>query len=70
MKKYQKHNGACFAGALVCILISTAFAVALQFFKGDILDYAIAGEVQAALRYAALLIVFILSEVLFYFCYK
>lgn len=31
------------------------FAVVLQFFKGDVLDYAIAGDTQATLRYAILL---------------
>lgn len=70
MKKYQKHNSAYFVGALVCILISTVFAVVLQFFKGDVLDHAIAGETQATIKYAVLLIAFILGEVLFYFGYR
>lgn len=52
MKKYQKHNSAYYSGALVSILISTVFAVVLQFFKGDVLDRAIAGEAQATLKYA------------------
>lgn len=70
MKKYQKHNSTCFLWALVCILISTIFAVILQFFKGDVLDYAVEGESQTTIEYAVLLIIFILCEVLFYFGYR
>ena len=70
MKKYQRQNGACFAGAMVSVLISIAFSVVLQFFKGDVLDNALAGAAPEALRYAILLIACILSEVLFYFVYK
>ena len=69
MIKYQKNNRRYFVGALVSILIGTIFAVVLQFFKGDVLDYAAAGEVQKTVRYAVLLIVFILCECLFYFLY-
>lgn len=70
MKKYQKKNRIYFVGALASVLASTLFAVALQFFKGDVLDYAAAGEIHAAIKYAALLIAFILCEVLTYFCYR
>lgn len=70
MKKYQRRNNAYFIGALICIFISHAFAMVLQFFKGDVLDHAIAGELQATTRYAILLIVFILCEILFFYCYK
>lgn len=70
MKKYQKHASAYFIGALVFILISTVFAVVLQFFKGDVLDYAIVGDTQSTLRYAVLLGSFILCEILFYFGYR
>lgn len=69
MKKYQKHNSACFAGALVSILISTIFAVTLQFLKGDVLDFAIAGQLATTVKYASALILFILCEVLFHFLY-
>lgn len=69
MKTYQKRNRIYYIGALISILISTAFAVSLQFFKGDVLDLAIAGEMQATLKYAILLITFILCEVLFHFIY-
>lgn len=70
MKKYQKLNSAYYVSALVFIFISNAFAVILQFFKGDVLDYAIAGEPQTTVKYAILLIAFILGEILFYFGYK
>lgn len=70
MKKYQKHASVYLIGALVFILTSTVFAVVLQFFKGDVLDYAIAGDTQATLRYAILLAAFILSEILLYFGYR
>ncbi|MBQ4089897.1 MAG: ABC transporter ATP-binding protein [Clostridia bacterium] len=69
MKKYQESNRRYFAGALVSILLGTVFAVVLQFFKGDVLDYAVAGEVQKAVCYAALLAGFILCECLLYFLY-
>lgn len=84
MKKDQKKSSTCFSGApvnirtvrrafllsVICVLISTVFAVALQFFKGNVLDYAVAGETEQTIRYAVLLIIFILCEILFYFCYK
>lgn len=70
MKKYLRKNSAYFIGALVFILISTALAVVLQFFKGKVLDYAIAGDAGTTLKYAALLIGFILGEVLFYYGYR
>lgn len=70
MKKYHQRHRAAFFGALVCILSSNIFAVVLQFFKGDVLDYAIAGEFHATLRYALLLLSFIAGEVLFYYLYK
>ena len=70
MKQYQKHNRGYFFGSLICIFVSNAFAVVLQFFKGEVLDYAIAGESLATIKYAVLLIVFILCEILFYFVYK
>lgn len=69
MKKQEERNRVCYAGALFAVLISTIFSVTLQFLKGDVLDFAIAGQLQSAFRYAALLIVFILCEVLFHFLY-
>lgn len=70
MKKYRKKNKAWFAGAWFCILVSNLFAVTLQFFKGDVLDYALQGAGHTTLKYALLLFVFILGEVFFYFIYN
>ena len=70
MNKYQKRNKARFAGALVCIFISNAFAVILQFFKGNVLDNAISGKTGATMQSIILLITFILGEILFYFGYR
>lgn len=70
MKRYRRTNSAYYIGALVFILISTVFAVVLQFFKGDVLDYAIAADAGMTLKYAVLLMGFILGEVLLYYCYK
>ena len=70
MKNYHKRNRAAFFGALFCILLSNAFAVVLQFFKGDVLDHAVAGEIHTTVRYMLLLISFILGEVLFFYLYK
>ena len=70
MKTYQKKNRAYFICALISILISTVFAISLQFFKGDVLDYAVAGDTKNTIKYTLLLITFILCEVCFYFCYK
>ena len=64
MNQYHRKNRACYAGALICVLISTLFAVGLQFFKGAVLDYAVAGQQRETYRSAAFLILFILCEVL------
>ena len=69
MKHYQRRYRACYLGALAAVFASTIFAVSLQFFKGAVLDLAIAGDLPGALRYAALLLAFILCENLFYFVY-
>ena len=47
MKKYQKSKSFSFAVALVCVFSSTIFTVALQPFKGDVLDYAVAGKMHS-----------------------
>lgn len=70
MKKYEYRNRRYFVGALISILCSNLFAVSLQFFKGDVLDYAVAGDVNSTIRYGALLMSFILCEVFFYFVHK
>lgn len=70
MKRYHNRNRAFFLGALVSVLISNLFAVVLQFFKGDVLDYAVAGELRATLQSALFLFIFILGEVLLFFFYR
>ena len=63
MKKYEKANRRTYAAALICTFLSSVFAVALQFFKGAVLDYALAGQLGQTIRYAFLLILFIGLEV-------
>lgn len=70
MKTYTRKYRAYFAGALLSIFISTAFAVILQFFKGQVLDYAVVGETDLTIRYGLLLIRCIVLEILFYFAYR
>lgn len=70
MKRYERKNRPWLAGALVSILISTLFAVTLQFFKGEVLDRAIAGDGEETARRALLLVLFILLEVLFFYLYR
>lgn len=69
MKQYQKRNRLYYFAALAAIVASTSFAVTLQFFKGDVLDAALAGEVSAAIRWIVLLLAFILCENFFFFLY-
>ena len=70
MKTYTRKFRAFIAGALFSILISNAFAVILQFFKGQVLDHAVAGETDLTLQYGLLLIGCIVLEILFYFAYR
>lgn len=63
MKTYEKTNRRAYFAALLCTLLSSLFAVALQFFKGAVLDHALAGQVEQTFRYALLLISFIALEV-------
>ena len=70
MNKYESRNCHYFIGALLSILISNIFAVYLQFFKGDVLDYALVGDESNTLRYGVLLLISILCEILFYFVYR
>lgn len=70
MKRYIKSNKSLFIEAIVLVLISTMFAVVLQFFKGNVLDLAIAGETQPTVKYATLLILFILAEIGSYYLYN
>lgn len=70
MNKYESKNRHYFIGALLSILISNTFAVYLQFFKGDVLDYAVIGDTANVICNGSLLLLFILCEVLFYFIYR
>ena len=70
MNKYESKNRHHFVGALLSILISNTFSVYLQFFKGDVLDYAVIGNTANVIRYGSLLLLFIFCEILFYFIYR
>ena len=70
MKKYTRKNRGWFMAAWICILASNFFAVILQFFKGDVLDFAIQGATKETIKYAILLISFILCEIFFYYGYN
>ena len=70
MKKYHKHNRLYFTGALLFVLLSSVFAVLLQFYKGAVLDHAVAGQTAKTIRASLILISFILLEVLSYFFFQ
>lgn len=70
MKKYVKKKQMLFCGLIFSILLSTVFAVSLQFLKGDVLDYAVAGKMHLAGKNMLMLFVFIMFEILLYFVYK
>lgn len=70
MNHYELKNRRYFIGALVSVLISTIFAVYLQFFKGDVLDYAVVRDTTNTFHYGSLLLVFIICEIVFYFIYR
>ncbi len=70
MKIYEKANRRTYFAALLCTLVSSIFAVVLQFFKGDVLDYAMAGALEQTVRSAVLLICFILGEIGFYYLFS
>lgn len=70
MRNYQKKNKRNFIGALISILISTTFAVFLQFLKGKVLDYACNGDAEKTMCYAILLFTSIVCEIFGYFCYR
>ncbi len=70
MKKYIQKNRCFYVKALVSIFISSFFAVILQFIKGDVLDYAVAGDTNHTLYSIILLIIFILIEIIFFYIYR
>ena len=69
MKTYQKQNRRFYFGALISILTATIFSVCLQFVKGNVLDFAAAGDISGTVRSAALLFGFILCEIMFSYLY-
>lgn len=70
MKSYENANRRCYFAALVCTLLSSYFAVELQFYKGAVLDFALAGQLRETVRYALLLISFIGLEVGGYYLFQ
>lgn len=69
MKTYEKANRRHFAAAIFCTFLSSLCAVVLQFLKGDVLDFAAAGDASHALRSGGLLLALILGECLFYYLF-
>lgn len=70
MKTYENANRRCYFAALVCTLLSSYFAVELQFYKGAVLDFALAGQLRETVRSALLLISFIGLEVGGYYLFQ
>ena len=70
MKTYENANRRCYFAALVCTLLSSYFAVELQFYKGAVLDFALAGQLRETVRSALLLICFIGLEVGGYYLFQ
>ena len=70
MNKYESKNRRYFIGALLSILISNTFAVYLQVFKGDVLDYAVVGDASNTFFYGGLLLLSIFCEILFYYVHR
>ena len=70
MNQYVKKYRFQLIAAIISILISTAFAVSLQFFKGKVLDFAVAGDTGETIKYAIYLIIFIFVEIAFYYLYN
>ena len=70
MKKYERQNRPWLIGALGSVLAASLFGVALQFFKGEVLDSAIAGQGARTLGYGLALAGFILGEVVFFHLYR
>ena len=70
MKTYENANRRCYFAALVCTLLSSYFAVELQFYKGAVLDFALAGQLRDTVRSALLLICFIGLEVGGYYLFQ
>lgn len=70
MAKYHKAQRGPYWGALLSVLISTVLAVWLQFYKGKVLDSALAGAVGQTLSFALILLGLILGEVALFYLYR
>ncbi|MEG1560587.1 MAG: ABC transporter ATP-binding protein [Clostridia bacterium] len=69
MNKYERKNRRFFIGLVFCAIFAIVFAVIGQFFKGYVLDNALAGNGFSTLNSALFLIGSILLEVFFYYLY-
>ena len=69
MKKYIRSNSKTLLMAMVFTLISTMFAIRVQFIKGELLDSGISGDFSLTLRYGLKLGVFIAMEMGCFYLY-
>ncbi len=69
VKKYVKSNIFLLLQAILFSTITAIIAVRVQFFKGDVLDFALVSDVSSTVRYGLLLLLFILFELGFYYLY-
>lgn len=70
MNKYIKKNKNNLILAILMSTITSILAVSLQFIKGDVLDYALKGDLKNGAYYGLLLGVFILLEIVSYYIYN
>lgn len=69
MKKYIRKNLKTLFFAIVFSTMAAIFAVWVQFLKGDVLDFALEGNVSSTIQFGFLLGLFILFELGFYYLY-
>ena len=69
MKKYIRKNFKPLALATTFSTIAAIFAVGVQFLKGNVLDFALKGDVSSTFKYGLVLGVFILCELAFFYLY-
>lgn len=69
MEKYIKSNWKPLILAITFSVLASIFAVRVQFLKGDVLDYALLGNLDNTLRYGLYLGVFIVLELGFFYFY-
>lgn len=70
MSRYIHKHFKFLALAFICCLISTTFATLVQFYKGDILDNAISGNINTTILYLCYLIGGIVIECGFFYLYN